>query len=164
MAEPVTLRSMASIYLWKDDKVLLLYRQGSRVVNNVWIGSAGGHLEPEEISQPLACALRELQEELELSADDITQPQLRYVTLRMTGSEIRQNYYYFARLKTDRPLSSSEGRLQWFEQEELKGLPMAYTARWMMDHYLETGHATDHIYGGIADGEKVVFTPLPSFG
>lgn len=39
------LRNMTSIYLFKGKKVLLLYRQGGRVVNNVWTGSAGGHLE-----------------------------------------------------------------------------------------------------------------------
>ena len=32
------LRNMTSIYLFKGKKVLLLYRQGGRVVNNVWTG------------------------------------------------------------------------------------------------------------------------------
>ena len=39
------LRNMTSLYILKDDKVLLLYRQGSRVVNDKWVGSAGGHFE-----------------------------------------------------------------------------------------------------------------------
>ena len=34
------LRNMTAIYLLKGDKVLLLYRQGGRVVNDVWTGSA----------------------------------------------------------------------------------------------------------------------------
>ena len=37
------LRNMTSIYITREDKMLLLFRQGSRVVNNVWVGSAGGH-------------------------------------------------------------------------------------------------------------------------
>ena len=53
----VTIRRMSTIYLLQDDQILLLLRQGSRVVNNVWIGSAGGHFEPEEISAPEACVL-----------------------------------------------------------------------------------------------------------
>ena len=36
------LRNMTSIYLVNDENMLLLYRQGGRVVNNVWTGSAGG--------------------------------------------------------------------------------------------------------------------------
>ena len=43
------LRNMTSLYIFKGDKALLLYRQGSRVVNDMWIGSAGGHFEPEEL-------------------------------------------------------------------------------------------------------------------
>jgi len=156
----ISKRCMASIYLLKDEKILLLYRQGSRVVNNVWIGSAGGHMEPGEISAPKACALREMQEELGLSADDITPPELRYITMRMTNGEIRENHYYFASLLTDRELISNEGELRWFPLNELGGLPMAYTARYMIDHWLETGRHTDLLYAGTADGDKVVFTVL----
>lgn len=43
------LRNMTSIYLFKGGKVLLLYRQGGRVVNNVWTGSAGGHFEKNDL-------------------------------------------------------------------------------------------------------------------
>lgn len=42
-----TLRNMASIYISKGDKMLLLYRQGSSVGNDVWVGSAGGHFEED---------------------------------------------------------------------------------------------------------------------
>lgn len=156
----ITVRNMTTIYLLKDEKILLLYRQGSRVVNNVWIGSAGGHLEAHEMSNPESCVLREMQEELFLSPDDITPPQLRYVTMRMTNGEIRQNYYYFAHLKNDQELTSNEGQLRWFHPDELEGLPMAYTARYMIDHWLKTGRHTDCVYGGVADGEQVVFTEL----
>ena len=45
------LRNMTAIYLLKGDKVLLLYRQGGKVVNNVWTGSAGGHFEKEELKE-----------------------------------------------------------------------------------------------------------------
>ena len=38
------LRNMTAIYLLKGDRVLLLYRQGGKVVNNVWTGSAVGIL------------------------------------------------------------------------------------------------------------------------
>lgn len=61
------LRSMTSIYLLCDDKILLLYRQGSKVVNDVWTGSAGGHFEENELNNAEACVLRELEEELSIT-------------------------------------------------------------------------------------------------
>ena len=93
------LRNMTSIYLLKDDKVLLLFRKGGRVVSDVWTGSAGGHFEEFELNDAKACVLREMNEELGLREDNIRNLSLRYVTLRRTKGEIRQNYYFFAMLK-----------------------------------------------------------------
>ena len=93
-----TLRNMTSVYIFKDDRVLLLYRQGGKVVNNVWTGSAGGHFEDHELNNPESCILRELKEELNVDRDSLEGLQLRYITLRNVKGEIRQNYYYFADL------------------------------------------------------------------
>lgn len=49
------LRNMASLYITKGDEMLLLFRQGGRVVNNTWVGSAGGHFEENELNDPKAC-------------------------------------------------------------------------------------------------------------
>ena len=46
------LRNMTAIYILKGDKILMLYRQGGKVVNNVYVGTAGGHFEPEEVNDP----------------------------------------------------------------------------------------------------------------
>ena len=61
------LRNMTGIYLSCKGQMLLLYRQGGRVVSNQWVASAGGHFEKEELNDPEACVLRELREELNLS-------------------------------------------------------------------------------------------------
>lgn len=159
------LRNMTSVYLSKSDKMLLLFRQGGRVVNNVWTGSAGGHFEAFELNDARACVLRELKEELGLDKDALENLALRYVTLRRTKGEIRQNYYFFARLKDgiDEQLTSNEGICKWFAFSELPGLEMPYTAKFVMNHYLKTGYGTNAVYVGIADGETVVFTELPEF-
>ena len=47
------LRNMASVYITNGDRMLLLYRQGGRVVNDVWVGSAGGHFEACELNDCL---------------------------------------------------------------------------------------------------------------
>lgn len=129
------LRNMTSIYLLCEDKMLLLYRQGSRVVNNVWIGSAGGHFEENELNNAGACVLRELEEELSITQDMICDMELRYVTLRRKNDEIRQNYYFFAKLPNgnNMHLTSNEGQ------------------------------HNHKMYGGIADGEKVEFVEMPKF-
>ena len=90
---------MTAIYLFRGDKVLLLFRQGGQVVNDVWTGSAGGHFEEFELNDAKACVLRELNEELNLCENDIENLSLRYVALRRTKGEIRQNYYFFANPK-----------------------------------------------------------------
>jgi len=64
-----TLRNMTSIYLLQNDKILLLYREGSKVSNNKWTGAAGGHFEEHEISDAVACVLREMQEEISVTED-----------------------------------------------------------------------------------------------
>lgn len=82
MEKQLLLRNMTSIYLLQQDKILLLYRQGSNVVNNVWIGSTGGHFEKSELNSPKTCVLRELNEELSITEDMIDNLQLRYLTMR----------------------------------------------------------------------------------
>lgn len=156
------LRNMTSIYITREDKMLLLFRQGSRVVNNVWVGSAGGHFEEHELNDARACVLRELEEELGLKENQLKGMSLRYVTLRRTKGEIRQNYYFFAELAEDMeecPVSS-EGICKWFDYGELPALEMPFTAKYVIEHYLRIGRGTDEVYGGMADGEKVVFISL----
>ena len=110
------LRNMTALYLFRGDKVLLLFRQGGQVVTDVWTGSAGGHFENFELNNAKACVLRELNEELSLCENDIDNLSLRYVTLRRTKGEIRQTYYFFANLKEyiSDDLHSSEGNVNWF--------------------------------------------------
>ena len=44
------LRNMTSLYLKKDDSLLLLYRIGSKVIDPSYTGSAGGHFEKDELN------------------------------------------------------------------------------------------------------------------
>ena len=159
------LRNMTSIFLLCEDKILLLYRQGSKVVNDVWIGSAGGHFEENELNDAKACVLRELEEELSITEGMIYDLELRYVTLRRAKGEIRQNYYFFAKLDdgVNMQLKSKEGLLKWFSLEEAIDLEMPFSAKGVMKHYVEMGRYNHAMYGGISDGEKVVFTELVEF-
>lgn len=160
----IKLRNMTSLYLVKEGEILCLYRIGSRVVSNKFVGSAGGHFEPSELNDPKACVLREMQEELGLTESDIEGLTLRYITHRLMGQEIRQNYYFFARLKEEKELTSTEGELHWIPNEEIPGLEMPISAKHMILHYLQTGRFDDRLYAGITEETGTVFVPMRSFG
>ena len=156
------LRNMTAIYLLKGEQILLLYRQGGKVVNNVWTGSAGGHFEPEELNDPKACVLRELKEELGLLEKDIDGLAMRYITLRRTNGEIRQNYYFFAKLKeeVDENLISTEGTCKWFSVNEIHELEMPFSAKYIVEHFCKIGRFTDKVYIGVTNSEGEEFIEL----
>ncbi len=157
------LRNMTSLYLVGENALLCLYRIGSRVANNRYVGSAGGHFEEGELNDPLKCVLREMQEELDLLESQVEGLSLRYITHRLVGQEIRQNYYFFARLREERKLVSSEGRLEWIPFEQVPELTMPVSAKHMILHYLETGRFTDCIYAGITEETGTAFVPMLDF-
>lgn len=156
------LRNMASVYIQKNNKILLLYRQGGRVINDVWVGSAGGHFETFELNDARACVLRELQEELGITEHSIENLRLRYVTLRRSQEEIRQNYYFFANIKehVDDNLASNEGICRWFSLEDIASLEMPLSARYVMDHFCATGRHTDRTYVCLVNAERAEILEL----
>ena len=83
--------------------------------------------------------------------------------MRYFNGEIRQNYYFFARLAVDRELVSSEGELRFFTWEQLRQVDMPLSARQMMDHYLQFGRFTDARYAGITERGGARFVELQSF-
>ncbi len=158
------LRPMTAIYLTCGDRILLLYRIGSRVVGNSYTGAAGGHIEAEEYRDPRTCVLRELQEETGLTEDALDGLALRYITMRNKNGEVRQNYYYFAELKPGVDVhNSTEGRLEWHDMNALDALPMPVTARHVVNHYLAVGRFDDKLYGGITTEDGSVFTEMTDF-
>ena len=157
------LRNMTSVYLTGEKGILCLYRIGSRVANNLYVGSAGGHFETDELNDAKKCALREMQEELGLTESDVSGLKLRYITLRLKNDEIRQNYYFFAKLLSDKQLQSTEGNLQWFTYEEAEHLHMPASAKHMMLHYLKIGRFDDNLYAGITEKGETRFVRMEDF-
>lgn len=163
MGYDIRLRNMTSVFLTDGEKLLCLYRVGSRVADHMYIGSAGGHFEENELNDPRRCVLREMQEELGLSEDDVLDLRLRYVTCRLKNKELRQNYYFFARLKEKRELTSTEGTLHWIDFEDVPDLFMPVSAKHMILHYLETGRFTHEVYAAVTEAENTGFVPLREF-
>lgn len=157
------LRNMTSVYLLREDAVLCLYRVGSRVADKMYIGSAGGHFETDELNDAKKCVLREMKEELGLEAGDVEGLTLRYITYRLKNGEIRQNYYFFGKLKEERDLSSTEGTLRWVPFDEVPGLDMPVSAKHMILHYLEVGRFDKELYAGITEETGTRFVPMKEF-
>lgn len=160
------LRSMTSVYFTREDGVLCLFRMGSRIANNKYIGAAGGHFEEGEVASARDCVLREMREELGLTEEDVEGLRMKYITLRLKDGEVRQNYYFFARLKEERELVSNEGKLRWVKWEELSGLNMPVSAKHMILHYAKIGRFDDKAYASIALSENegdAVFAELREF-
>lgn len=153
------LRNMATVYLMNKKRFLLLYREGGKVINNVYIGSAGGHFEANELNKSETCVLREMKEEIGVTSDMIENLALRYVVLRNVDGEIRQNYYFFADLKdeyTDE-LQSNEGNLRWVDFDGVLTLEMPYTAKKSVEHFLKTGRFDSYVYGAVVCEDVVDF-------
>ena len=157
------LRNMTSLYLTNEMGILCLYRIGSRVANKKYIGSAGGHFEAEELNDARKCVLRELREELGLTETDLIGLRLRYITHRLKDGEIRQNYCFFARLKEERQMTSSEGILQWIPYDQIAQLNMPVSAKHMILHYCNTGRFDETLYAGITEETGTTFLPMVEF-
>lgn len=159
----IRLRNMTSVYLVNDQGILCLFRIGSHVVNKMYVGSAGGHFETDELNDPEKCVLREMEEELGLAESDVEGLTLRYITHRLKNGEIRQNYYYFARLKEDMHLQSTEGNLRWVPYDEIPMLKMPVSAKHMIMHYVKEGRFNDTLYAGITETAGTKFVPMEEF-
>lgn len=157
------LRNMTSVYFVEGENLLCLYRVGSRVVGNKYVGAAGGHFEKEELNNPRACVLREMREELGLTEGEVEGLTLRYITHRYMAGEIRQNYYFFGQLKTERPLKSNEGILRWVPFNDVPELEMPVSAKHMILHYIKEGRFTDKLYGGITEEHGTNFVEMKVF-
>lgn len=155
------LRNMATIYIKNNNKILLLDRIGSKVVNRSWCG-VGGHFEPDELNDAKAAVLREMNEEIGLTENDLNHLDLRYIALRLVKDELRMNYYFFADLKENAKINydCDEGMLEWVSFDEVNDRKMPYTAQKVMAHYLETGINTNDFYSVTADDENVNIIPM----
>jgi 8-oxo-dGTP diphosphatase len=145
------LRNMTVIYIINNDKILLMYRVGSRVFSGaLWVG-IGGHFEQEELNEPEKCILRELFEETGITENDISDLKLKYITMRKAKEEIRLQYVYFANLKNEKVSISpcDEGEVTWQGIDRISGLKMSFTNGECLKHYFEKGIANDEIYSGV---------------
>jgi 8-oxo-dGTP diphosphatase len=166
----MTHRNMASIIIRDGGKFLLLHKQTRYSDRPLWIPGAGGHFERDELNNPEACLWREVAEETGLTPAAFENVKLRYIALRNSGEQIRQNYYFFGDLRegVSRDITNNEGELHWFALGEIQDCAMPLTFQAAMNHYLDVGCHDEVIYVAVGsaneNGDTVyVFTPLIAY-
>lgn len=118
MSSPFILATL--IYATHQGKVLMLYRHKEPNLN-LWI-APGGKVDADE--SPRECALRELREETGLHAEN---PQLRAIVTEISPRPDWQwlMFIYRVEVEDSRIVGDlREGRLQWFDREEVLQLPI----------------------------------------
>jgi 8-oxo-dGTP diphosphatase len=154
---------MTAIYIMYKNRMLLLYRVGSRVVQPSWCG-IGGHFKKDELNDPKACVIRELYEETGITESDIGDVKLKYITLRQKNNEIRQNYYFFAELNSEVEIKEcDEGILEWVNMNEVLDREMPISAKESMKHYISLGKDNNKVYAGITTENGINFVELEEF-
>lgn len=146
-------RLMVSVYLQNNGHVLLMRRALSRRLSPGMWAPIGGHIEPDELTDPTSACLREVAEETGISESAISHLSLRYLVNRLSKDEIRTQYVFFGRTTQRTVVSNGEGELHWVAMDRLGDLtPITTTARLTLDHYKTTGRSTNEIYVG--DGQS----------
>src|SRR5579875_1963910 len=115
------------LLLRQDSRYLLLERAaGKRFAPGLWTG-LGGRVEPHELADLRASALRELREETGIDADQIDGPYLRRaLLLTRPGEPFTLLIYFTGDLQASAPLTldGSEGALHWIEPDQIAGLSL----------------------------------------
>lgn len=118
MPSPFILATL--IYATHQGKVLMLYRHKEPNLH-LWI-APGGKIDAKE--SPRECALRELREETGLQAKE---PQLRAIVTEISPIPDWQWLMFIYRVEVEsREIVGDlrEGRLQWFDVDEVSSLPI----------------------------------------
>jgi 8-oxo-dGTP diphosphatase len=158
---------MAAAYLFCDDDVLMMKRADTlKFFPGVW-APVGGHVQPSEINDPYSTCLREIEEETGLKPDDISGLALRFIILRMKGSEVRQQFTYFGRIKRRDVPPCGEGEFHFIPIQKAVALHMSIASTLMLQKYRETGDDSTVLVGtvwGEPGQPQVTWAPLKDWG
>lgn len=142
------LRHMAVAFLIneKNEIVFLKKKEDHHMLPGYFV-PVGGHMEKDEMNEPLKACLREINEEAGLTNDDITEIRIKYILHRILDDEIRIQYVFVTKVKNGAVLvESDEGKLYWKSLEEIMFSKITKPVKEAVRHYFEEGHKTDEIY------------------
>lgn len=111
-------------FIRHDDALLLMKRGLDRRAFPGRYNGVGGHIERDE--DPLSAALREIEEETGLRADQLRDVRLRGICHVDAGEPMGILLFVFSAVATTREVhgDNREGSLHWITTAELGGLPL----------------------------------------
>jgi 8-oxo-dGTP diphosphatase len=131
------LRVFVATFIFRGDAVLLLERsRTARFAPGRWTG-VGGRVEPDELNEVEAAALREVREETGLSGQDLRDLRVRLVLTLPEAGGI--SVLVFCAAETDRAGVGpcDEGTLHWVPVGDLHGVDMIDNARRALNLLIE---------------------------
>jgi 8-oxo-dGTP diphosphatase len=134
-------------FLIHEDKLLLMEKPKNNRFLSGMVVPIGGHLEQHEINNPREACLREIKEETGLTINDLTGLELKYIILRIKGTEIRLQYVYFSNVKHMVVRDSDEGKLSWTDIKSADKLNVTATTKYILIHFSKNNKSSD-IYVG----------------
>jgi len=154
MVDKIILQNSSGAFLMNNDKYLLMLRSPTReIAPNIW-SLVGGHMENNEINDPMETCFREIMEETGIQRENIFDLKLRYIIIRQYKNIVRQNYIYFGKTNITEVFDTEEGTLHWIQEKELLNKVYTKTYTEMMKHYIETPDPMERIIVGIAGKHK----------
>lgn len=145
------LRQMSVCFLIDDNnKILMLKKNIERDFLPGKIVPVGGHINPQEISQPTLACQREIFEETGIKRSEIHDLRLKYIIMRnKSDKEIRIQYVHFGKIKNDvNYQSSSEGEIIKLPIEEIGLHNVTESTKFVINHYLNSNNQSNEIFTG----------------
>jgi len=155
MEYKIILQNSAGAFLKNKNNYLLMFRSSNRkIVPNLW-SCIGGHMEINELNNPLETCLREIKEETGIEKMNIYNLKLRYIIIRQYKNIIRQNYLYFGETNITKLIETNEGTLHWIPEKKLLEKEYTKTYKEMMKHFVKTPDRENRIIVGIAKKQNM---------
>jgi len=168
-AIPPKLDVRTTVVFFNADRLLLLHRAPWKKIHpNRWTG-IGGKVEDGEYDDLVASALRELFEETDLRADEISELRLRRaLTLYRPNLGIVTILYFTGYLANGRVPTCNEGALAWIRPNDLATLEVIpNTARVLPLLIEDERRGDDRVYCGVAtydDKDQLLDVVFPEDG
>jgi len=160
---------MVGAFFTYQNKVLLMKRNMDRALAPGMWSCIGGHLEPEELSNPrkidnISAIYREIKEEAGISHEDVVNLDLRYITvnIKYAENEMRTVYYYIGKVKYEfEPPYCNEGVFHWVDIKDIIDLPMSFSVKEIVKHWVNNPENKNVYLVGInKDNNKSAFIEL----
>lgn len=154
MSNYMKLRTMAAAFILNGQNVLMIKKSSNnKLFPDMW-APVGGHMECDELNDPLKTCLREVFEETGIEEKDLNNIKLRFITYRQKEEEIRVQYIYFAETEKTQLSDTDEGELFWVNKSDLLSLDSSFVTKEILKYYFCKSNNNDHIMVGTVNAEK----------